>query len=137
MQLDKVAVALRPRSAWEAVDLGLGMLQQWWGALYAAFAAVYLPVAAACLAIGWSAGKPWLALLLLWWLKPVFDRVALHVVSRAVFGEVLSLRSALAQAREWLGTGLFGALTLGRIDLARSFHLPVYQRLNQHRALQL
>ncbi|MDH3319210.1 MAG: DUF4129 domain-containing protein [Betaproteobacteria bacterium] len=127
MQLDKVAIALRPRSAWESVDLGVGMLREWWRPLYASFAVVYVPVAAACLWAGWSAGKAWVALLLLWWLKPLFDRVALHVASRAVFGEVLGVRRTLAQALAWLGTGLAGALTLGRIDMARSFHLPVKQ----------
>ncbi|MEO8718293.1 MAG: DUF4129 domain-containing protein [Burkholderiales bacterium] len=127
MQLDKLAIALRPRSAWESVDLGVGMLREWWRPLYAAFAAVYVPLAAACLWAGWSAGKVWLAMLLLWWLKPLFDRVVLHVASRAVFGEVLGVRSTLAQVRAWLGTGVLGALTLGRIDMARSFHLPVRQ----------
>lgn len=127
MQLDRLAIALRPRSAWESVDLGVGMLREWWRPMYASFAAVYVPVAAACLWAGWSAGKPWLALALLWWLKPLFDRVALHVASRAVFGDVLGVRATLAQARAWLGSGLIGALTLGRIDTARSFHLPVKQ----------
>jgi hypothetical protein len=127
VQLDKLAIALRPRSAWESVDLGGGMLREWWRPLYAAFAAVYLPVAAACFWAAWSLGKPWVALVLLWWLKPLYDRVVLHVASRAVFGEVLGVKSTLRQAREWLGTGLFGALTLGRIDTARSFHLPVKQ----------
>ena len=127
MQLDRLAIALRPRSAWESIDLGVGMLREWWRPLYASFAAVYVPVAAACLWAGWSAGKPWLALALLWWLKPLYDRVALHVASRAVFGDVLGVRSTLAQARAWLGSGLLGALALGRIDTARSFHLPVKQ----------
>ena len=127
MQLDKLAIALRPRSAWESVDLGVGMLREWWRPLYASFAAVYVPVAAACFWAGWSSGKAWLALALLWWLKPLFDRVALHVASRAVFGDVLGVRATLAQARAWLGSGLAGALTLGRIDTARSFHLPVKQ----------
>lgn len=127
MQLDRLAIALRPRSAWESVDLGVGMLREWWRPLYASFAAVYVPVAAACFWVGWSTGKAWLAMVLLWWLKPLFDRVALHVVSRAVFGDVLGVRTTLAQARAWLGTGLLGALTLGRIDTARSFHLPVKQ----------
>jgi hypothetical protein len=127
VQLDRLAIALRPRSAWESVDLGVGMLREWWRPLYASFAAVYVPAAAACLWAGWSAGKPWLALALLWWLKPLYDRVALHVASRAVFGDVLGVRATLAQARTWLGSGLAGALTLGRIDMARSFHLPVKQ----------
>jgi hypothetical protein len=128
VQLDKVAIALRPRSAWESVDLGVGMLREWWRPLYASFAVVFLPVAAACLWAGWTTGKLWLAMLLLWWLKPLFDRVALHVASRAVFGDVLGVRATLAQARNWLGTGLFAALLIpGRIDTARSFHLPVKQ----------
>ncbi len=127
MQLDRLAIALRPRSAWESVDLGVGMLREWWRPLYASFAAVYVPVAAACFWVGWTYGKAWIALLLLWWLKPLFDRVALHVASRAVFGEVLGVRSTLRQAPTWLGTGLVGALLLGRIDMARSFHLPVKQ----------
>lgn len=127
MQLDRLAIALRPRSAWESVDLGVGMLREWWRPLYASFAAVYLPLAAACFWAGWSTGKAWLAMVMLWWLKPLFDRVALHVVSRAVFGDVLGVRATLAQARAWLASGLFGALTLGRVDTARSFHLPVKQ----------
>lgn len=127
MQLDNVAVALRPRSAWEATDLGVAMLQRWWRSLYASFASVYLPVAGLCLALGWAYGRPWLALALLWWLKPLYDRVALHVLSRAVFGETLGVRRTLAEARAWLATGLPWALTLGWLDMARSFHLPVAQ----------
>jgi len=127
MQLDNVAIALRPRSAWESIDLGVGMLQRWWRSLYAAFAAVYLPAVALCAALGWASGRVWLAIAVLWWLKPLYDRVALHVLSRAVFGEVLGVRRTLAEARTWLATGLPWALTLGWVDLARSFHLPVVQ----------
>ena len=127
MQLDNVAIALRPRSAWEATDLGVVMLQRWWRSLYASFAAVYLPLAGLALALGWAYERAWLALAVLWWSKPLYDRVALHVLSRAVFGESLGVRRTLAEARAWLATGLPWALTLGWIDLARSFHLPVAQ----------
>ena len=120
MQLDNVAVALRPRSAWESIDLGVGMLQQWWRTLYASFAPVYLAGVALAFAAGWAWDRAWVSLVVLWWLKPVFDRVALHVVSRAVFGEAIGVRRALAEARAWLGTRLAWALTLGRIDMARS-----------------
>jgi hypothetical protein len=127
VQLASVAVALRPRSAWESTDLGVCMLQRWWRTLYAASAAVFLPVAGVSLALGLAAGKAWIAVAALWWLKPALDRVALHVVSRAVFGEALDVRGTLAQARTWLASGLPWALTFGRLDLARSFHLPVRQ----------
>jgi hypothetical protein len=127
MKLDKVAIALRPRSAWESIDLGVGMLQRWWRSLYASFAAVFVPVALACAGIGWASGRVWLGLAALWWLKPLYDRVALHVLSRAVFGESLGVRRTLLEAPTWLATGLPWALTFGWIDIARSFHLPVVQ----------
>jgi hypothetical protein len=53
--------------------------------------------------------------------------VVLHVLSRAVFGELQGTRAVLGAWREWLGTGLFMALTLGRVDTGRSFNLPVRQ----------
>jgi uncharacterized membrane protein SpoIIM required for sporulation len=45
------------------------------------------------------------ALLFVWWLKPLYDRVVLHVLSRAVFGEVQSPRHVLGAWREWLAPG--------------------------------
>jgi len=105
------------------------MLRQWWRPVYAAFAPIFLPIAAAALLIGWATGKLWIAMLLIWWLKPLYDRVLLHLLSRAVFGELPGPRSALTGAREWLRTGLVPALLLRVLwfDLVRSFNLPVRQ----------
>ena len=127
MQPVDIAIALRRRSPWEAMDLGLAMLQRWWRQTY-----LPLLVAGAVSALaGWGLaawfGKAALALLFVWWLKPLYDRVVLHVLSRAVFGEVQSPRHVLGAWREWLGTGLFMALSFGRFDTARSFNLPVRQ----------
>jgi hypothetical protein len=122
-----IAVALRRRTPWEAIDLGLSMLQQWRGTVYQPHLAVGGGIAAAALAAAWALERPWVAILLVWWLKPVYDRVVLQVLSRAVFGERQAPRAVLAAWREWLGTGLFMALTFGRFDLARSFNLPVRQ----------
>jgi Domain of unknown function (DUF4129) len=125
VELERVGVALRPRQPWEAVDLGFVMARQWGMALYAAFLAVFLPVAVALhLVFG---ERLWLAATLTWWLKPLYDRFALHVVSRAVFGEVPTVRATLAAAREILSPGLLASLTLHRFNLARSLVLPVWQ----------
>jgi hypothetical protein len=121
-----LSVALRRRSPWEATDLGLAMLQRWWRPVYAAHALVVAPVALVLVALGWAFDAVWAAMLAFWWLEPVYDRVVLHVLSRAVFGEMVSPRSALAAWREWR-RGLIGALTLDRFDMARSFNLPVRQ----------
>ena len=127
MQLASIAVTLRRRSPWEAIDLGFAMLRQWWRPVYASWALLFAPIAVASAAIGWMSGRFWIASLMIWWLKPLYDRLLLHVLSRAVFGEVISARTALAAAREWLATGLLGALTIFRFDAVRSFSLPVRQ----------
>jgi hypothetical protein len=125
VELERVGVALRPRQPWEAVDLGFVMAREWCLPLYAAFLAVFVPVTVAL-----HAALPdllWLAALLTWWLKPLFDRFALHVVSRAVFGEIPGVRATLAAARAILSPGLVVSLTLHRLNLARSLILPVWQ----------
>jgi hypothetical protein len=109
------------------MDLGLAMLQRWWRPAYLPHLAVGIAVALAGWGLSLWAGKAIVALLFVWWLKPLYDRVVLHVLSRAVFGEVQSPRHVLGSAREWLGTGLPMALTFGRFDTARSFNLPVRQ----------
>jgi hypothetical protein len=127
MRPTDIAVELRPRTPWEAIDLGLAMLQRWWRNAYGVHAAVLAFLSLASFATAWWLEQPWVALLLVWWLKPVYDRAVLHVLSRAVFGELQGVRATLAHAREWLGSGLFMALTFGRFDFARSFNLPVVQ----------
>jgi hypothetical protein len=122
-----IAVTLRRRSPWEATDLGLAMLQRWWRPVYAAHALVLVPITLIAIALGWAFDAMWAAILAMWWLEPLYDRVVLHVLSRAVFGVVPDPRAVLRAAREWLGTGLFSALSFQRFDLARSFNLPVVQ----------
>jgi uncharacterized protein DUF4129 len=126
-RLTALAVILRRRSPWEAMDLGLSMLQRWARRVYAPHLLVGGLVGCVAFMLAWYTERPWIALLLVWWLKPLYDRVVLYVLSRAVFGEVLGLRAVLGAARQWLGNGLLTALTLGRFDTARSFNLPVRQ----------
>lgn len=122
MEIDRIAVALRPRSQWEALDLGFQMAREWWRPIWGVWLALYLPVAAFLLLV---VPEKFHAALLLFWLKPVFDRAVLHTASRAVFGEECGVRATLRSAREWLKPGLIGALTFGRFDFARSFTMPV------------
>ena len=130
MRPEGLAIALRRRSPWEAMDLGFTMLQRWWREVYAPFVLVAAPIMAASIAAGWYFERPWLAILLVWWLKPVYDRVVLHVLSRAVFGELPGTRATLRGAGRWLlHTGLVPALILRAVwfDFTRSFSRPVRQ----------
>jgi len=107
------------------MDLGVAMARTWWRSLWGAWLATYVPAA---LALGIAfRDEPWLAVLVLWWSKPLFDRFALHVLSRAVFGDTPRLRETLAAWRELLRPGLIASLTVHRLNPARSFVLPVWQ----------
>jgi hypothetical protein len=123
-----IAVELRPRSAWEAMDLGLAMLQRWRRAVLVPHAIVLGAATALASAAGWWLEKPWVALLVIWWLKPLYDRVVLYVLSHAVFGDLPRLATVLRAYREWLGNGLLAYLLLRWWpDMTRSFTLPVRQ----------
>lgn len=122
MELDRIAVALRPRSQWEALDLGFQMARAWWRPIWGVWLALYLPAAALLLIVFQN---KFYAVLVLFWLKPLFDRAVLHAASRAVFGEECGVMATLRASGEWLRPGLIGSLTFGRFDFARSFMLPV------------
>jgi hypothetical protein len=125
VQLDRLSVELRPRGGWESLDLGFQIARTWWRPVWGVWVAVYLPLALVLHAV--FRHKLWVAVLVLWWLKPLLDRFVLHVVSRAVFGAPPTVREALAAWRDIVTPGALMGLTLFRIDLARSFMLPVWQ----------
>jgi hypothetical protein len=132
VRLEDIAVGLRRRSPWEAIDLGQAMLRQWAPRIYGTWFATY-----------WLAGLlllgfwPWpeYVIPLLWWLKPLFDRVLLHVCSRSLFGEACSVRDVLRELPRLLrAPGLISGLSLRRFSLARSLLLPVWQLEEQRGA---
>jgi hypothetical protein len=124
VQLERLSVELRPRGGWESLDLGFQMARTWWRPVWGAWLAVYLPLAFV-LHVAFR-DKLWVAVLILWWLKPLLDRFVLYVVSRAVFGDPPTVRETLAAWRDILTPGALMGLTLFRFDLARSFMLPVW-----------
>lgn len=105
------------------MDLGFSMVRMWWKPLYITWIAGVLPVA---IGVGVLCGSmPWLAALIMWWLKPLFDRIPLFMLSRATFGAMPTGReTARAVLGLWRKSFLWD-LTLGRFDPARSFDMPV------------
>ena len=124
MWLDEVTVSLRPRNPWEAMDLGFAIVRREWRAVYLAWFAATLPLFIALNLVLYDIA--WLAGLVFWWLKPFYDRVVLWVVSQALFGSRPPLRESLRKALELRRNGLILALTLLRLDPARSFDLPTH-----------
>ena len=125
MQIDSLAMRMRPRTPMEAADLGVRLCQSAARPVYLCYWAVGLPVVALSLATLEIAG--WLPGLLVWWAKPWFDQTILFVLSRAAFGQPTTLSDVWnAQRRVWWSQ-LPLSLTLRRLSPWRSFTQPVYQ----------
>jgi len=125
MKIESLTVALRPRTAWEAVELGTALVRRHASAIWKPWLLLTLPVFALLNVLAWSIDALWLAGLLMWWLKPVFDRIPLFVLSRAVFGDVPTTRQTLAAQRNWGLSWLPGYLLWRRLSPLRSLNLPV------------
>ncbi len=90
MQLDAVTAEIRPRSDWEAVDLGFAMVRRdFWRSITVWWLALGIPAAIGAVVL-WD--HPLILLTLFWWLKPAGSRMVLFGLSRRLFGEVPSWR---------------------------------------------
>ncbi|RDZ26404.1 DUF4129 domain-containing protein [Lysobacter silvisoli] len=125
MKIESITVALRPRTAWEAVELGSALTRRHAAAIWKPYLLLTLPVFVLLNAAAWALDMLWLAGLLMWWLKPVFDRVPLYVLSRAVFGTVPGTRETLRMQWSWGARWWLPYLTWRRLSPARSLYLPV------------
>ncbi|MFX8223317.1 hypothetical protein ABTL15_21570, partial [Acinetobacter baumannii] len=74
MRLEALDIALRARTGWEAIELGSALARRHFGAVWKPWWLLGLPLWAAVNAACWALDALWLAPLLMWWLKPLFDR---------------------------------------------------------------
>ncbi|MBS7661859.1 DUF4129 domain-containing protein [Pseudomonas lalucatii] len=125
MRLTDAGVVIRPRSAWEALDLGTLLARRHAGLLMASWALLSLPVFALLCLLLWD--HPGWAILAFWWLKPAFERLPLHILGRALFGETPTLGQAFKALPGLLRPQLLASLTWRRLSPTRSFDLPVLQ----------
>jgi hypothetical protein len=125
MNLNQLALEVRPRSAWEAVDLGLLMAKRWWWPLMKVWLLASAPVFvfALCMPMNYF----WVGFILLWWLKPLYERPMLHILSRAIFNELPSTRNTLQLFPALARLQLFLSLSVRRFSPTRSMDLPVLQ----------
>lgn len=128
MRLTDASVAIHPRTPWEAIDLGVLFAQEHRGLLMASWAIVTLPIFTLLSVLLWD--YPTIAVLLFWWLKPVYERLPLIILSQALFDPAPDLGDALKRWVKTLRPSLFASLTWRRPSLVRSFILPV-QHLEQ------
>ena len=125
MQWTESTVIIRPRSAWEALDMGVLLAGRYRRQLISGALAIYLPMLALLSAILWQ--YPGWCLLAIWWLKPIAERLTLLVLAKAVFGQTPTLRQALGQWLNLRHITWLADLTWRRFNPTRSLDLPVDQ----------
>ncbi|MBK8454666.1 MAG: DUF4129 domain-containing protein [Thiofilum sp.] len=122
----KLTIALRERTPFEALDLGLRLTQTakllWLGwVLFSVLVGLLF----------WAllpSEQLWLGLIVLWWLKPLYDRFLLHGLSKQVSEQPLTLIQWFnALPKLLISSNLLAALTWKRFSLVRSYVQSLWQ----------
>lgn len=92
MNLDRLAIEIRPRRPWEATDLGLLMARRWWKPLTTLWFCASFPVFVLLCFL--PAEWLWTQVIVIWWLKPLLERPLLNLLSQSVFGEAPTTKGA-------------------------------------------
>lgn len=123
MKLESLNFEVRHRSHWEALDLGTLLAKRWYGRLLVCWLLLAAPVF--CIVFVLLFNHPFWAIFIVWWLKPLYERVPLLFLSTSVFGEVPTNRQVVNNFKRALNQGLIRTLTIRRFSPVRSFEAPV------------
>lgn len=125
MRLDQMTVALRVRSPWQAMDLGVRMVRANARAIWQPYFLLAGSVFILCNLLAFAIDQLWLGWVLIWWLKPVFERIPLHVLSHVTFGNHPQFRDTLRAPFKWRFGLWFSWLTYRRFSFWRSMSMPI------------
>ncbi|MES2708906.1 MAG: DUF4350 domain-containing protein [Verrucomicrobiota bacterium] len=123
MKLENISAVLRPRSNQEAADLGLALVRRHAAGIFKAWLTLLLPLWGLLILL--LHDYPSVTVFVVWWLKPLYDRVVLFYLGRALFGDAPPLRTQLRAWPRLLTRNLSSALLWRRMSSARSFVMPV------------
>jgi hypothetical protein len=115
---------LRRRNEWEAADSGLLL----WRNSFAQFIPFYaVPIVLAAVALRFLFSEQvHFSYLVLWWLKPFFDRFALHVIATRFFGDPPPSRFRdLCKGIGRIWRGIVGDLLWRRFSPVRAARMPI------------
>ncbi|SMC27080.1 protein of unknown function [Andreprevotia lacus DSM 23236] len=125
MQLEALQIDIRPGSHAAAIDLGQPLLRRYWRSVYLAWWLPWLALALLLWAILPRDDLAW-GTLAMWWLRPLFDRLPLYILSREVFGEHVTAWQALRAWPRQLG-GWLRFLTIWRpFMVGRGLYAPIW-----------
>ncbi len=127
MNLENITVTLRPRSSWEAIDIGFSLTRRWFWKLWLLWVLIAAPslllmISISLLLPGLTSG--W-TLLLFWFCKPFYEPPLLNWISNALFGGKSTINKTLKDYRKNLGFKRSISILLSRLSPFRSFVLPL------------
>jgi len=123
MKLEDVTAEIRPRSDWEAIDLGFALVRRsFWRCWLVWWLTVALPTAVAAFLL-WD--HPVWFLLLFWWWRPAASRMVLFELSRRLFGEEPTWRQIWREIPRAWGRRFFHRFVLARFSPHAPLTMPV------------
>ena len=123
MSREITPIALRHRSRWEAADAGLLLWRENFAFLLLFFA---LPLWLCAFGLRIIPERlRYLSWLLLWFIRPLFERSALHVISTRFFEKGAGLKRLCVGLPKTLFRGLVGDLSWRRFSPLRAAMMPV------------
>ena len=95
MNLESLTLEVRPRTPWEAMDVSVRLAVSHWRLLFSSWMVSVFPLFL-IINIILLEDHPYWAFFLVWFLKPLYDRVPLFVLSRVIFSEKTQLPPILS-----------------------------------------
>ena len=129
MNLEKVAIDIRPRTPWEAIDIGFLLARRWYRRLWLIWILTAAPGLLLFIAAGLilpGSGTKW-ALFLFWLCKPFYEPPVLAWVAKALFDEQRTTGENIMEVKKALSWKWVLTILLLRFSPVRSFSLPVVQ----------
>jgi hypothetical protein len=123
MRLEEVTAEIRPRSDWEAVDLGFAMSRRaFWRCLSVWWLAVLAPTVLGVFLL-WD--HPYFFVMLFWWWRPAGARMVLFELSRRLFGEAPTWKQVWREIPRAWWRRFFHRFLLARLSPWAPVTMPV------------
>lgn len=122
MQIDKLVISTEQKNSWQCFDLGCRVAVRHYKLMFWFWLTITLPIftLAMLVSVNWG-------LFIFWLAKPLYERGLLYILSRAVFGNTVSLWQSLMTWPSQMKPLWFSSITFRRLAPSRSFDMAVTQ----------
>ena len=123
MDLETIAVNIRPRTPWEAIDIGFILARRCYWKLWLLWILASTPflILFTGLSLLLPGSTPKWALLLFWVFKPIYEPSLLFWISRDLFSSKNSIKHSISEVRQKLTFNRIRTIVFYRFIPFRSF----------------